>query len=122
MLSTKVVENISLYFNLDAQVLHRELHEICPSIGCGVLQIMEVALIRDEAELPEPYDREEHTIVSVALCDNTANDDPLDERFSLTFTTASGRSLRVRLPACEMRALGEALVELAQERRWRDEI
>ena len=58
----------------------------------------------------------------VALCDNTANDDPLDDRFTLTFTTASGRALRVRLPASEMKALGEALVELAKERCWRDEI
>jgi hypothetical protein len=30
--------------------------------------------------------------------------------------------LRVRLPASEMKALGEALVELAKERCWRDEI
>jgi hypothetical protein len=83
---------------------------------------MEVAIVRDEAELPEPYDRSEHQIVGVCLCDNTANDDPLDERFTISFTCSSGRTLRVRLPASEMKALGEALVELARERRWRDEI
>jgi hypothetical protein len=83
---------------------------------------MEVALIRDEAELPEPYDREEHTIIAVSVCDNVHNDDPLDDRFAITFTTANGRSLRVRLPASEMKALGEALVELAKERVWRNEI
>jgi hypothetical protein len=82
---------------------------------------MEVAIVRDPAALPATDDGE-HTIVGVSLCDNTANDDPLDDRFTITFTTASGRALRVRLPASEMKALGEALVELAQERRWRDEI
>jgi hypothetical protein len=59
---------------------------------------MEVALIRDPAELPEPYDREEHRIIAVALCDNTANDDPLDDRFTVTFTTASGSF--ARSPSC----------------------
>jgi hypothetical protein len=83
--------------------------------------MMEVAIIRDAADLPEPTDHGEHEIVSIHCCDASRNDDPLDDRFTLSFTTASGRTLRLRLPAVEMQALGRALLGMGRERRWRDE-
>jgi hypothetical protein len=83
--------------------------------------MMEVAIIRDEADLVEPTDHAQHEVVSIHVCDNTRNDDPLDDRFVLSFTTSDARTLRLRLPASEMRALGHALIGMARERRWRDE-
>jgi hypothetical protein len=65
--------------------------------------MLEVAIIRDEADLPEPTDHSEHEIVSIHCCD-------------------ASRTLRLRLPACEMQALGQALLRMGAERpRWRDE-
>jgi hypothetical protein len=81
---------------------------------------MEVAVIRDEADLVEPSDHEQHEVVSIHCCDNSRNDDPLDDRFVLSFTCSSGRTLRLRLPASEMQPLGRALLGMAAERRWRD--
>jgi hypothetical protein len=84
--------------------------------------MMEVAIIRDAVNLPEPTDREEHEIVSIHCCDASRNLDPADDRFTLSFTCASGRTLRLRLPAIEMQALGRALLGMGAERPlWRDE-
>jgi hypothetical protein len=58
---------------------------------------MEVAIVRDPAALPTTDDGE-HTIIAVALCDNVHNDDPCDQRFSLTFQTASGRACASAFP------------------------
>jgi hypothetical protein len=79
-----------------------------------------VTLIRDPGRLPPMTDREQHEIVQVCLCDSIGADDPLDDRFIISFTTASGRTLRIRLPASELQALGEGLLRMARERDWRD--
>jgi hypothetical protein len=80
-----------------------------------------VHLIRDPDRLPPVTDPEEHAIVAVHLCDSIGAADPFDERFVISFTTASGRTLRIRLPASELQALGEGLLRMARERLWRSE-
>jgi hypothetical protein len=82
---------------------------------------MQVNICRDADYLPEPTDREDHLIVGVCLCDRHDNPDPLDDRFSISFTTASGRTLRIRLPANEMARLGHGLLDMVHERAWREE-
>jgi hypothetical protein len=80
-----------------------------------------VHLIRDPDRLPPITDPEEHAIVQVVLCDSIGDSDPIDDRFVISFTTASGKTLRIRLPASELRALGEGLLRMARERLWREE-
>jgi hypothetical protein len=82
---------------------------------------MQVNICRDASNLPQTTDREDHLIVGVHLCDRHNNPDPLDDRFSITFQTASGRNLRIRLPANEMARLGHGLLDMVHERAWRDE-
>jgi hypothetical protein len=81
---------------------------------------MDVSLIRDADRLPPITDREEHEIVQVCLCDSIGGLDPLDDRFIISFTTASGRTLRIRLPASELQALGDGLSRMAREYRPTD--
>jgi hypothetical protein len=83
---------------------------------------MEIGIIRDASNLPQTTDREDHLIVGVCLCDRHDGADPLDERFSITFQTASGRCLRIRLPSAEMARLGHGLLDMVHERAWRDEM
>ena len=75
---------------------------------------MDIAL-RDWDALPPASDGE-HEIVRIDVSDD--NRDPFDLRFALTFVCASGRSLRVRMPREQLRALSDVLRELARERCW----
>jgi hypothetical protein len=60
-------------------------------------------------------------IAAVHLCDRHNNLDPLDDRFSMTFTTSSGRCLRIRLPLHEMTQIAHGILGMAHERAWREE-
>jgi hypothetical protein len=54
--------------------------------------------------------------IKPALC-TPLGDDPDDDRFSIGFQTATGRTLRVRIPGDQLAALGRVLLDLAEERR-----
>ena len=58
----------------------------------------------------------EHTIVGIQI-DLPPAADPDDDRFSIDFQTEEGRVLRVRLPADQLAALGQCLLDAAAERR-----
>jgi hypothetical protein len=76
-----------------------------------------VRLIRDAEQLPDTYDRAEHTIEHIQVCGPPASD-PEDDRYSLTFQTSTGRCLRIRIAGEHVAALGRALLALAQERAF----
>jgi hypothetical protein len=67
----------------------------------------QVRLLRDEGE---------HLIIGIDVFTPRDND-PDDDRFSIGFQTATGRTLRVRLPGEQLVALGETLLRLADARR-----
>ena len=79
-----------------------------------------VTLLRDPAQLPATTDGGEHLITGIHVCDIC--DDPADSRFVIGFVTATGRTLRVRLPAEQLDELAHVLFSMAKERRWRDEV
>jgi hypothetical protein len=66
----------------------------------------EIRLLRDE----------EHLIIGIDVF-TSPDDDPDDDRFAIGFRTATGRTLRVRLPGDQLVALGETLLRLAHARR-----
>jgi hypothetical protein len=70
---------------------------------------MDIAL-RDLDALPPPDEQVEIVRIDVSDCD--------ERRFCLTFATADGRNLRVRLPSRELQMLSDVLSELAWLRRW----
>ena len=80
----------------------------------------EVKLIRSSDQLPPTSDGGEHLITGIHVCDIC--DDPADSRFVIGFVTATGRTLRVRLPAEQLDELAQVLFSMAKERRWRDEV
>jgi len=63
---------------------------------------------------PEPSDEHEIVGVHVSLPPNDDDDDP---RFAIDFVTVTGRTLRVRLPADQLEAIGRVLLDMAGERR-----
>jgi hypothetical protein len=71
---------------------------------------MDIAL-RDLDALPPATDGV-HEIVRIDVSDDSG------DRFALTFATADGRNLRVRLPGEQLQALADVLYALAQERSW----
>jgi hypothetical protein len=73
-----------------------------PWDGCG----HEIRLRRDGGE---------HVVVGIEVF--TPDDDPDDDRFAIGFHTATGGTLRVRLPGEQLVALGETLLRLADARR-----
>jgi len=65
---------------------------------------------------PDAPDGGEHEIAAVHVRLPPA-DDPDDDRFAIDFTTSGGHTLRVRLNVVHMEALGQCLIEAAEERR-----
>jgi hypothetical protein len=57
----------------------------------------------------------EHVVIGVEVL--TPPDDLDDDRFAIGFHTATGGTLRVRLPGEQLVALGETLLRLADARR-----
>jgi hypothetical protein len=55
-----------------------------------------------------------HEIVGIQVY---TPDDPDDDRFSIGFRTADGRTLKVRLPGDQLTELGNVLLRLAEARR-----
>jgi hypothetical protein len=84
-----------------------------PWDGC---ERQQVRLVRLRDHLPPTTDGGEHPIVNVHVY-MPPDGDPDDDRFAIGFQTATGRTLRVRLPADQLAALGKVLLGLAQE-RW----
>jgi hypothetical protein len=74
-----------------------------PWDGCG----QQVRLLRDGGE---------HVVTGIDVF-MPPDDDPDDDRFAIGFQTATGRTLRVRLPGEQLVALGETLLRLAEARR-----
>jgi hypothetical protein len=73
-----------------------------------MLEHEQVRLLRSPDDLPVPSDGGEHPIVGIHVY-MPPNDDPDDDRFSNGFVTATGRTLRVRLPGDQLAALGKVL-------------
>jgi hypothetical protein len=67
----------------------------------------EVKLVRSDDQLPATTDGGEHLITGIHVCD--VCDDPCDPRFVIGFQTATGRTLRVRLPAEQLTELARVL-------------
>jgi hypothetical protein len=73
--------------------------------------------LRRWSDEPEPSG--EHEVVGIQV-ELPPAADPDDDRFSLFFQTATGRTLRVRLPVAHMEALARCLLDAAEERGgWR---
>jgi hypothetical protein len=79
-----------------------------------------VTLVRDPDRLPPVTDPEAHEIIGIAVCDNIGNADPLDDRFVISFSCSSGKTLRIRLPADRLLELADVLRQMARERDWRE--
>jgi hypothetical protein len=75
-----------------------------------------IRLLRRPDQLPPTSDGGEHPVIGIHVY-MPPNDDPADDRFSIGFQTATGRTLRVRLPRDQLEALGRVLLDLAAERR-----
>jgi hypothetical protein len=75
---------------------------------------------RSADALPPVSDGGEHPVVGHVYMPPAG--DPADDRFSLTFHTATGRCLRVRLDADRLEELGKLLLDLAEERRLRGDV
>jgi hypothetical protein len=78
-----------------------------PWDGCG----HEIRLLRDGGE---------HVVIGIEVFTPPA-DDSDDDRFSIGFQTATGGTLRVRLPGEQLAALGKVLLNLVEERRWQQD-
>jgi len=76
---------------------------------------MDVSL-RRWPDAPPPA-HQSHEIVSLVVSEGNEAD-PDDPRFALTFVTASGKRLCVRLPSDQLQSLADVLYRLAQEERW----
>jgi hypothetical protein len=74
--------------------------------------MLEIGLVR----WPDEPNGGEHEIAAVHVRLPPA-DDPDDDRFAIDFTTSGGHTLRVRLNVVHMEALGQCLIEAAEERR-----
>jgi hypothetical protein len=79
----------------------------------------EVTVLRSGDHLPPTSDGGEHPIIGIHVY--APDDDPDDDRFAIGFQTATGRTLRVRMPGEQLVALGKVLLDLAEERRWQHE-
>ena len=88
-----------------------------PWDGC---QHEQVKLVRSRDQLPPTSDGGEHPIIGIHVY--APADDPDDDRFSIGFQTATGRTLRVRMPGDQLAALGKVLLDLAKERRWHGDV
>jgi hypothetical protein len=80
----------------------------------------QVVRLVSAAALPPTSDNAEHPVIHIDVAMPPA-DNPDDDRFSLSFQTATGKTLRVRLPADQLRELARVLLELAQEPRMQEE-
>jgi hypothetical protein len=70
----------------------------------------QIALVRSpDGRLPA-HAGEEHGVVGVTVYEARSH-------FALGFRTASGQTLRIRMPADQLAALGKVLLDLAEERR-----
>jgi type IV secretory pathway ATPase VirB11/archaellum biosynthesis ATPase len=58
----------------------------------------------------------EHEIVGVYVQLPPRNDPDDDDRFAIMFQTATGRTLRVRLPVAELERLARCLLDAAADR------
>jgi hypothetical protein len=65
---------------------------------------------------PDEPNGGEHEIVGVYVQLPPRNDPDDDDRFAIMFATASGRTLRVKLPIIELERLARCLFEAAAER------
>jgi hypothetical protein len=80
---------------------------------------MEAIVVRESVLLPASTEGD-HLVTQAHFYD-ASDDDPLDPRFVLQFTVASGRVLRLRLPLPEMEQIAHAILALCAEKRWRNE-
>jgi len=74
-----------------------------------------VRLLRSPDQLPPVSDGGEHEIVGIHVFMPPASDSD-DDRFAIGFQTATGRTLRLRLPGDQLAALAKVLFDLARER------
>ena len=75
----------------------------------------QVRLVRSpDGQLPA-HDGEEHGIVGVIVYETRSH-------FAVGFRTASGQTLRIRMPADQLEALGRVLLDLAEERRLHGDV
>jgi hypothetical protein len=68
-------------------------------------------------------DEGDHVVTGITVSAPAHDDPDGDDRFALAFATSDGRTLRLRLPADQLVALGECCLRLAEARRsvtWED--